>query len=81
MMSVFTFASPHPQAALQAVEDLLDRSGAELAGLRLRPTGQLVETTLRIVGLADRAADALGERLAGRAGVSALRVEHLRPLA
>ena len=81
MMSVFTFASPHPQAALQAVEDLLDRSGAELAGLRLRPTGQLVETTLRIVGLADLAADALGERLAGRAGVSALRVEHLRPLA
>ncbi|RAK52483.1 hypothetical protein [Phenylobacterium deserti] len=77
---VLTFAASHTQAALQAVEDFLARSGAALAGLRMRSVGEIVETTLQIQDLSDASAEAAGERLANRAGVSALRVEHVRPL-
>lgn len=77
---VLTFAASHTQAALQAVEDFLARSGAALCGLRMRSVGDIVETTLQIEDLSDDRAEAAGERLAARAGVSALRVEHVRPL-
>ena len=77
---VLTFAASHTQAALQAVEDVLARSGAALAGLRMRSVGEIVETTLQIQDLADASAEAAGARRASGAGVSALRVEHVRPL-
>jgi hypothetical protein len=77
-LQVYVFAAPHPRAALSAIEDALARSAGELAALRLKPVGRIVEATLTLRGLSAAAADALADRLSGRAGVHALRLEHLR---
>lgn len=74
---VLTFASARTEAALAAVEDVLARSGAVLAGLKIRPVGRIVETTLKLSEVSTAGAEAAGERLAARPGVSALRVEHV----
>jgi hypothetical protein len=77
-LQVYVFAAPHPRAALAAVEDALYRSAGELAALRLKPVGRIVEATLTLRGLSAAAADALAERLAVQAGIHALKLEHVR---
>ncbi|PZQ62591.1 MAG: hypothetical protein DI570_10125 [Phenylobacterium zucineum] len=77
-LDVYVFAAPHPRAALSAVEDALDRSAGELAALRLKPVGRIVEATLTLRGLSIAAAEALADRLSLQAGVHALKLEHLR---
>jgi hypothetical protein len=77
-LQVYVFAAPHPRAALSAVEDALDRSAGELAALRLKPVGRIVEATLTLRGLSLAAADALADRLSIQAGVHALTLEHVR---
>ena len=77
-LQVYVFAAPHPRAALSAVEDALNRSAGELAALRLKPVGRIVEATLTLRGLSAVAAEAVAERLSLQAGVHALRFEHLR---
>lgn len=76
-LKVFVFAAPHSRAALSAVEDALDRSAGELAALRLKPVGRIVEATLTLRGLSTLAAEALADRLSLQAGVHALKLEHV----
>jgi len=77
-LQVFVFAAPHPHAALTAIDDALARSAGELAALRLKPVGRIVEATLTLRGLSAAAAQTVADRLAGQVGVHALRLEHLR---
>lgn len=77
-LRVFVFAAPHPRAALNAIDDALARSAGELANLRLKPVGCIVEATLTLRGLSGPAAQAMADRLAAQVGVQALRLEHLR---
>jgi hypothetical protein len=77
-LRVFIFAVPHPRAALSAIDDALGRSAGELAGLRLKPVGAIVEATLTLRGLSVAGAQAMADRLAAHVGVQALRLEHLR---
>ncbi|MEW5683578.1 MAG: hypothetical protein AB1942_01530 [Pseudomonadota bacterium] len=77
-LDVYVFAAPHPRAALSAVEDALDRSAGELAALRLKPVGRIVEATLTLRGLSIAAAEALADRLSLQAGVHALKLERVR---
>jgi hypothetical protein len=77
-LQVFVFATPHPHAALTAIDDALARSTGELAALRLKPVGRIVEATLTLRGLSVAAAQAMADRLAGQVGVQSLRLEHLR---
>ncbi len=76
-LQVFVFATPHPHAALTAVDDALSRSTGELAALRLKPVGRIVEATLTLRGLTATAAQSVADRLASHVGVHALRLEHL----
>jgi hypothetical protein len=78
VLQVFVFATPHPHAALIAIDDALARSTGELAALRLKPVGRIVEATLTLRGLSAPAAQAVADRLAGQVGVQSLRLEHLR---
>lgn len=77
-LRVFVFAAPHPRAALNAIDDALARSAGELANLRLKPVGRIVEATLTLRGLSGAGAQAMADRLAAQVGVQALRLEHLR---
>ncbi len=77
-LQVFVFAAPHPRAALNAIDDALARTTGELASLRLKPVGRIVEATLTLRGLGPDAARAAADRLATQVGVQALRLEHLR---
>lgn len=63
-------------AALQTVDDALTATGAELVSLSIRPVAARIEAVLRVSGLGDEAARRLSDRLAGRAGVIDVRVEH-----
>jgi hypothetical protein len=77
-LQVFVFAAPHPHAALTAIGDALARTSGELAALRLKPVGRIVEATLTLRGLSAAAAQTMADRLAGQVGVRSLRLEHLR---
>jgi len=77
-LQVFVFAAPHARAALTAIDDALALTAGELASLRLKPVGRIVEATLTLRGLSVEAAQAAADRLAGQVGVQALRLEHLR---
>jgi hypothetical protein len=77
-LQVFVFATPHARAALFAIDDALARCSGELAALRLKPVGRIVEATLTLRGLSVIAAQATADRLAAQVGVQALRLEHLQ---
>ncbi|HEX7886535.1 MAG TPA: hypothetical protein VF474_11210 [Phenylobacterium sp.] len=77
-LRIFVFAAPHPHAALTAIDDALARGAGELAALRLKPVGRIVEATLTMRGLSAAAADHMSDRLAGQVGVRSLRLEHLQ---
>jgi hypothetical protein len=70
-------AAANAQAALEAVRTGLDLSGGELAGLTLKPRGEIVEASLSVRSLSDDAALRLTANLASRPGVSSARVEHV----
>jgi hypothetical protein len=74
---LLVFAARHPQAALRAADHALSAAAAELAGLTLKPVGEIVEGVLRLRGLDDAAAERLAGRLAGTLGVQSVRVERL----
>lgn len=77
-LRIYVFATPHPRAALTAVDDALSCGAGELAALRLKPIGQIVEATLTMRGLSAAAAQDLSDRLAAQVGVRSLRLEHLQ---
>lgn len=69
-------AAGRAHAALQAVDDALQATGAELLSLSIRPVAAQVEAVLRVSGLDDAAARGLSDRLAHQPGVIDTRVEH-----
>ena len=80
LLHVISFAAPDSRAALLAVDSALGKATAALANLRVKPVGDIVETTLTVQRIGEAGGERLAAVLAQGAGVSALRLEHRRGL-
>jgi hypothetical protein len=72
-----TLTARSAPAALEAVSFGLAASGAELRQLSLRTIRGLIEVDVRLADVSASSARALADRLAMRAGVDSVRVEHV----